>query len=133
MKTVISVRLSPERLAQIDEAARRLGTTRSGVIDAALRIFPKLLSEKSELKLSRESELKYGPFGIVEIRVDSHGEAISRKLLPESYPSRQEASVKAAALAATFDGNHGKNDEHGYWWGRTADGRVSRFIVEARQ
>jgi hypothetical protein len=124
MKTIISVRLSAERLAQVDAVAHRLGTTRSGAIDAALRILPELLSGKSELK--------YGPFGIVEIRLGSYGEAVSRELLPESYQSRQEASEKAAELAASYQGAHGMNEEHGYWWGRAADNKVTRFVVEAR-
>ena len=50
MKTVISVRLSPERITAIDTVARRLGMTRSEVIDAALRILPDLVSGKCELK-----------------------------------------------------------------------------------
>jgi hypothetical protein len=50
MKTVISVRLSQERLAQIDAAARRLGMTRSAAIDTALRIFPDLLNGDCELQ-----------------------------------------------------------------------------------
>ncbi len=104
--------------------AHRLGTTRSGAIDAALRILPDLLSGKSELK--------YGPFGIVEIRLGAFGEMVSRELLPEAYQTRQEASEKAAELASSFQGAHGKNEEHGYWWGRTIDDKVTRFIVEAR-
>ncbi|MGC1778755.1 MAG: hypothetical protein WBB34_12460 [Xanthobacteraceae bacterium] len=124
MKTIVSVRLSPERLAQVDTVAHRLGTTRSGAIDTALRILPDLLSGKSELK--------YGPFGVVEIRLGSYGEAVSRELLLETYQSRQEASEKAAELAATYQGGHGPNHEHGYWWGRSTDGKVTRFIVEAR-
>jgi hypothetical protein len=49
-KTVISVRLSAERLAQLDAAALQLGVNRSEAIDAALRIFPDLISGKCELK-----------------------------------------------------------------------------------
>jgi hypothetical protein len=52
MKTVISVRLSPERLAQIDAAALRLSMTRSAAIDAALRIFPDLLNGDCELQFA---------------------------------------------------------------------------------
>jgi hypothetical protein len=50
MKTVISVRLTEERLAQIDAAARKLGMNRSQAIDAALSVFPKLISGKLELQ-----------------------------------------------------------------------------------
>ena len=49
-KTVISVRLSAERLAAIDAEARRLGKTRSELIDWALRILPELLSGRCETK-----------------------------------------------------------------------------------
>jgi hypothetical protein len=50
-KHVISVRLSTERLAQLDQTALRLGMNRSQAIDAALRILPDLVSGTCELKL----------------------------------------------------------------------------------
>jgi metal-responsive CopG/Arc/MetJ family transcriptional regulator len=50
MKTVISVRLSDERLRQLDETCRRLKMNRSEVIDAALRVLPELISDTAELK-----------------------------------------------------------------------------------
>jgi hypothetical protein len=60
MKAVVSVRLSSERLAQIDTAARRLGMTRSQAIDAALRIFPDLLSGNFELKFEPQKDFRSG-------------------------------------------------------------------------
>ncbi len=48
-KHLISVRLSTERLAQLDEAARLLGVNRSQAIDAALRVLPDLISGKCEM------------------------------------------------------------------------------------
>jgi len=127
MKTTVSVRLTPERLAQADAVARKLGTTRSGAIDAALRILPDLLDGKAELK--------FGPFAVVEIQLGPYGEALSRKRLAEPFQSRQEASegaVEAAAAYAGPHGAHGRNDKQGYWWGRTADGKVSKFFVEVK-
>lgn len=50
MKTVISVRLSDERLRQLDETCKRLNMNRSEVIDAALRVLPELISDTAELK-----------------------------------------------------------------------------------
>ena len=48
-KTVISVRLSKERLSQLDELCERLKMNRSQVIDSALRLLPELTSGKAEL------------------------------------------------------------------------------------
>lgn len=125
MKTVISVRLSPERLAQVDALAKRLGKTRSEAIDTALRLLPE--------RLFGQPESEARPFGIIAIKLGSYGEMVSRELLPEAYASRQEASDKAAELAAMHEGGYGQNDEHGYWWGRTSDHKVTRFVVEARR
>ncbi|WP_414643643.1 ribbon-helix-helix protein, CopG family [Bosea sp. (in: a-proteobacteria)] len=47
-KTVISVRLSAERLDRLDEVCRNRGITRSAAIDEALRIYPELISGTSE-------------------------------------------------------------------------------------
>ncbi|MBM0207465.1 ribbon-helix-helix protein, CopG family [Micromonospora sp. STR1s_5] len=47
-KAVISVRLSEERLAQLDRACAKLQMNRSEVIDAALRLLPELISGKAE-------------------------------------------------------------------------------------
>ena len=49
-KQIVSVRLSSERLAKIDEVASLLGMNRSQAIDAALRILPDLVSGKCELR-----------------------------------------------------------------------------------
>lgn len=48
-KRVISVRLTDKRLLQLDGACKQLGMTRSQVIDAALKVFPELLSGKAEM------------------------------------------------------------------------------------
>lgn len=48
-KTVISARLSQERLAQLDELCERLRMNRSQVIDSALRLLPELISGNAEL------------------------------------------------------------------------------------
>jgi metal-responsive CopG/Arc/MetJ family transcriptional regulator len=48
-KGVISVRLSQERLAQLDEVCQRLQMNRSQVIDSALRLLPELISGTAEL------------------------------------------------------------------------------------
>jgi hypothetical protein len=48
-KIVISVRLSRERLCQLDAAAEQLRMSRSEAIDAALRILPDLISGTCEL------------------------------------------------------------------------------------
>src|ERR1700730_7131290 len=47
-KTVISVRLSAERLKRLDEICRARVITRSQAIDEALRIYPELLSGTAE-------------------------------------------------------------------------------------
>ena len=122
MKTVISVQLSAERLAEVDALAKRLGKTRSEAIDMALRLLPDRLSARPNS----------GPFGIVAIKLGPYGEMVSREWLPETYQSRQEASERAAELAAMHEGAHGQNEEHGYWWGRTSDHKITRFVVEAR-
>jgi ribbon-helix-helix CopG family protein len=57
MKNVISVRLSPERIATLDRMAQLLGMNRSEAIDAALRIFPDLVSGKCELKFEPKRSL----------------------------------------------------------------------------
>jgi Arc/MetJ-type ribon-helix-helix transcriptional regulator len=59
-KGIISVRLSSERLAQIDEACKRLRMNRSEVIDAALRILPKLISGTAELSYDPTRIQKFG-------------------------------------------------------------------------
>jgi len=53
-KAIISVRLSEERLQQLDDACRMLKMNRSQVIDAALRILPEIASGKAELTYSAE-------------------------------------------------------------------------------
>jgi metal-responsive CopG/Arc/MetJ family transcriptional regulator len=53
-KRVISVRLSEERLRQLDEVCGRLGMNRSQVIDAALRLVPEVMSGKAELHYDPE-------------------------------------------------------------------------------
>jgi metal-responsive CopG/Arc/MetJ family transcriptional regulator len=57
-KTLISVRLSAQCLAQLDAAARQLGMNRSETINAALRIFPDLISGRCELKYEPEQQAK---------------------------------------------------------------------------
>lgn len=47
-KKVISVRLSEERLEQLDEACKQLGLNRSEAIDAALRLLPEIISGSAE-------------------------------------------------------------------------------------
>ena len=47
-KRVISVRLSDERLNQLDGICRLLGMNRSQVINAALRLVPEVMSGKAE-------------------------------------------------------------------------------------
>jgi len=61
-KKMISVRLSDERLMQLDEACRELGMNRSEAIDAALRILPEIISGESELRydLSKIREVASG-------------------------------------------------------------------------
>jgi metal-responsive CopG/Arc/MetJ family transcriptional regulator len=49
MKRVISVRLSEQRLEQLDRVAQRLNMNRSQAIDAALRILPEIASGKAEM------------------------------------------------------------------------------------
>jgi hypothetical protein len=58
MKTVISVRLCTERIIAIDRAARLLRMNRSQAIDAALRVFPDLVSGKCELKFEPNVSLQ---------------------------------------------------------------------------
>jgi Arc/MetJ-type ribon-helix-helix transcriptional regulator len=53
-KRVISVRLSDERLRQLDEVCSRLGMNRSQVINAALRLVPEVMSGKAELHYDSE-------------------------------------------------------------------------------
>ena len=53
-KRVISVRLSDERLKQLDEVCDRLGMNRSQVINAALRLVPEVMSGKAELHYDPE-------------------------------------------------------------------------------
>jgi metal-responsive CopG/Arc/MetJ family transcriptional regulator len=48
-KRVISVRLSDERLHQLDEACAMLKMNRSEVIDAALRLLPEIVSGRAEI------------------------------------------------------------------------------------
>lgn len=62
-KSVISVRLSAERLAKLDVAALQLGMNRSEAIDAALRIFPELISGKCELKFDPRRPHEHGKRG----------------------------------------------------------------------
>ena len=49
-KSVISVRLSDVRLAQLDATCTQLGLNRSEVIDGALRLLPAIISETAELR-----------------------------------------------------------------------------------
>jgi len=49
-KTIISVRVSPERLAKLDAAGLQLGMTRSEAINAAIRLLPEIISGRSELR-----------------------------------------------------------------------------------
>jgi metal-responsive CopG/Arc/MetJ family transcriptional regulator len=53
-KRVISVRLSDERLKQLDEVCDRLGMNRSQVINAALRLVPEVMSGKAEFHYDPE-------------------------------------------------------------------------------
>jgi metal-responsive CopG/Arc/MetJ family transcriptional regulator len=53
-KRVISVRLSEERLRQLDVVCNRLGMNRSQVINAALRLVPEVMSGKAELHYDPE-------------------------------------------------------------------------------
>ncbi|MFQ3453893.1 hypothetical protein PMN64_11315 [Bradyrhizobium sp. UFLA01-814] len=53
-KRVISVRLSRERLDQLDGVCRKLGMNRSQVIDSALRLIPEIMSGKAELHYDPE-------------------------------------------------------------------------------
>lgn len=47
-KTVISVRLSEERLSDLDSICSQLKTNRSQAIDMAIRLLPNLIGENSE-------------------------------------------------------------------------------------
>lgn len=60
-KTVISVRLSKERLQSLDLACRQLRMNRSEVIDAALRILPELISGKAETKYDPQNIRRFKP------------------------------------------------------------------------
>jgi metal-responsive CopG/Arc/MetJ family transcriptional regulator len=53
-KRVISVRLSDERLKQLDDVCNRLGMNRSQVIDAALRLVPEVMSGRAEFTYDAE-------------------------------------------------------------------------------
>ena len=53
-KRVISVRLSDERLKQLDGVCNLLGMNRSQVINAALRLVPVVMSGKAELTYDAE-------------------------------------------------------------------------------
>lgn len=53
-KRVISVRLSDERLKQLDEVCDRLGMNRSQVINAALRLVPEIMSGNAEFHYDPE-------------------------------------------------------------------------------
>jgi metal-responsive CopG/Arc/MetJ family transcriptional regulator len=48
-KRVISVRLSDERLRQLDDACTMLKMNRSQVIDSALRLLPEIASGRAEM------------------------------------------------------------------------------------
>ncbi len=53
-KRVISVRLSDERLRQLDGVCEQLGMNRTQVINAALRLVPEIMSGKAELHYDPE-------------------------------------------------------------------------------
>ena len=53
-KRVISVRLSDERLKQLDGVCDLLGMNRSQVINAALRLVPEVMSGKAEFTYDAE-------------------------------------------------------------------------------
>jgi metal-responsive CopG/Arc/MetJ family transcriptional regulator len=53
-KRVISVRLSDERLKQLDGVCELLGMNRSQVINAALRLAPEVMSGKAEFTYDTE-------------------------------------------------------------------------------
>jgi hypothetical protein len=50
MKSVVSIRLSEEMLSELEEAARRLGVSRSQAVEAAIDLLLDLISGKCELK-----------------------------------------------------------------------------------
>jgi transcriptional regulator with XRE-family HTH domain len=69
-----------------------------------------------------------GSHQVVQIEVGSYGEQILRTTIGPPFPMRSEAESLAKNEARAFSAN-GYNEEHGYWWGRNAAGKVCRFIV----
>ncbi|NEW95699.1 CopG family transcriptional regulator [Rhodopseudomonas sp. BR0G17] len=59
-KQIISVRLSVDTLARLDEACRLLKVNRSDAIDRAIRLLPDVMAGSSELQYHPENR-KPGP------------------------------------------------------------------------
>jgi transcriptional regulator with XRE-family HTH domain len=69
-----------------------------------------------------------GSFQVIKIDVGDFGEAVSRTVIGPPFPIRSEAEAFARNEAGAFHASD-FNQEHGYWWGRNASGKVCRFIV----
>ena len=68
-KTVISVRLSAETLARLDDACRLLKINRSQAIDKAVRLLPELVSGSAELQYHPENR-RLGPAPRIEANTE---------------------------------------------------------------
>jgi len=63
---------------------------------------------------------------------EGNGQRLGPPRLVGTEPSREEAELRAIALASAFHHHNynGEGDGHSYWWGREENGHeVHRFVV----
>lgn len=65
---------------------------------------------------------------IVRIFEKSDG-GVTRTVLPERYGDGQQAMAALEKNLKEYP-HHGRNDEQGLWWARTAEGVQYRFVIE---
>jgi hypothetical protein len=66
------------------------------------------------------------PFQLIEVVEDTQ----QRNVGSMPYETHEEALESAVRSAQTFQGGYGYDNERCHWWGKDADGRLTRILVE---
>jgi hypothetical protein len=68
-------------------------------------------------------------FQIVGLTLDADDNVIQRRVVPFSYPTREEAVTAIECIVSTF-AEAGYEPAQKFWWAIADDGDRTRFIIE---